>query len=118
MIPRQWLVSCHRKRPSAEAHRSVPNPRAMPPMLPWRRPHLSRPEAAATAAATTGAGSEAIGSLPSVVWAANGASRWPLVAACATARRSNGVATHGQKSAAAAPRTAGHATPQNQGFCP
>ena len=38
MIPRQWLVSCHRKRASAEAHQSVSNPRAMPPMLPWRRP--------------------------------------------------------------------------------
>ena len=31
MIPRQWLVSCHRKRASAEAHQSVSNPRAMPP---------------------------------------------------------------------------------------
>ena len=38
MIPRQWLVSCHRKRASAEAHQSVSNPHAMPPMLPWRRP--------------------------------------------------------------------------------
>ena len=31
MIPRQWLVSCHRKRASAEAHQSVSNPHAMPP---------------------------------------------------------------------------------------
>ena len=38
MIPRQWLVSCHRKRASAEAYQSVSNPHAMPPMLPWRRP--------------------------------------------------------------------------------
>ena len=42
MIPRQWLVSCHRKRASAEAHQSVSNPRAMPPMLPWRRPLWER----------------------------------------------------------------------------
>ena len=38
MVPRQWLVSCHRRRASAEAHQSVSNPHAMPPMLPWRRP--------------------------------------------------------------------------------
>ena len=31
MIPRQRLVSCHRKRASAEAHQSVSNPHAMPP---------------------------------------------------------------------------------------
>ena len=31
MVPRQWLVSCHRKRSSAEAHQSVSNSRAMPP---------------------------------------------------------------------------------------
>ena len=38
MIPRQWLVSCHRKRASAEAHQSGSDPRAMPPLRPWRRP--------------------------------------------------------------------------------
>ena len=38
MIPRQWLVPCHRRRASVEAHRSVPDPRAMPPTLPWRQP--------------------------------------------------------------------------------
>ena len=27
MIPRQWLVSCHRRRASAEAHPSVSDPR-------------------------------------------------------------------------------------------
>ena len=83
-----------------------------------RRPHLSRPKAAATAATATGAGSEASRSVPSVAWAANSAFRWPLVASCATARRSNGVATCGQKSAAAAPRTAGHATPPEPGVLP
>ena len=31
MIPRQWLVSCHRRRASAEAHQSVSDPRAMSP---------------------------------------------------------------------------------------
>ena len=30
MIPRQWLVSCHRRRASAEAHQSVSNPPAIP----------------------------------------------------------------------------------------
>ena len=38
MIPRQWLVPCHRRRASVEAHGSVPDPRAMPPTLPWRQP--------------------------------------------------------------------------------
>ena len=31
MIPRQWLVSCHRRRASAEAHQSVSDPPGMPP---------------------------------------------------------------------------------------
>ena len=30
MIPRQWLVSCHRRRASAEAHHSVSDPPATP----------------------------------------------------------------------------------------
>ena len=30
MIPRKWLVSCHRRRASAEAHQSVSDPRGSP----------------------------------------------------------------------------------------